>query len=233
MYRRHRLDGDEQHHLGQPRRHRYPKLGHDHDVENNQVYSSTRYGIYIISAGVARGNMVTSSGDTGIVLDNNTLAENNTVFANTNGITSNRNGVGNTVRNNRVFNNTVYGIAGFHEVLDRRQHGVWQSDRHRGPVVTAFTGDILNNVVYNNSLRGIYIQHGVSGTIIKNNSIYQPQGAGIELFDSSSNVELRNNIIEVQSGAAIIVPTNSQLGFKSNYNLIYTPVRARSATGAA
>jgi len=61
-------------------------------VENNQVFSSSRYGIYIISAGVARGNMVTTSGDTGIVLNNSTLAENNTVFANQNGITSNTSG---------------------------------------------------------------------------------------------------------------------------------------------
>ena len=201
-------------------------------VENNQVYSSSRYGIYLVSGAVARSNMVTSSADTGIVLDNSTLAENNTVFANQNGITANRNGVGSTIRNNRVFNNTVYGIAAFHESLIEGNTVFGNQTGIAGLLFSPFTGDILNNVIYNNSVRGISVERGVSGAVVKNNSIYQPQGVGIDIGNSSSNVELRNNIIEVQSGTAIVVATNSQVGFRSNYNLIYTPAPVRSATGA-
>ena len=191
-------------------------------VENNRISSSSRYGIYIVSAGVARNNVVSSSGDFGIRLDNGTLAENNTVFSNRHGILASHSGSG-IIRNNRVFNNTEWGIAGYHDALIEgntvfgNQYGIgaWNFN--------LFTGDIVNNVIYANTTHGIWFDRGGAGALVKNNSIYQPLGVGIELTNSSSNVELRNNIIEVQSGAAIVVPTNSQVGFKSNYNLIYTP----------
>ena len=62
----------------------------------------------------------------------------------------------------------------------------------------------------------------------ENNTVYQPLGDGVRVTasstsgDSSRNVTLSNNIIWTQSGYDINVSRESQLGFKSNYNLLYT-----------
>ncbi len=56
---------------------------------------------------------------------------------------------------------------------------------------------------------------------ITNNTVYQQVGDAVRV-QSSSNVTLRNNILWVQAGYDIYVPPDSQVGFTSDYNLLYT-----------
>src|SRR5262249_517802 len=82
---------------------------------------------------------------------------------------------------------------------------------------------IVNNLIYANLNQGILIQ-STSGlpTEVVNNTIYQPLGDAVDIQNNSQNVHLRNNILWTQSGFAIAVASNSQLGFASNFNIFVT-----------
>ncbi len=56
---------------------------------------------------------------------------------------------------------------------------------------------------------------------IVNNTIYEPQGDGIDILDQSKNIQLRNNIIWVESGFDISVTADSEVGFTSDFNILY------------
>ena len=82
---------------------------------------------------------------------------------------------------------------------------------------------LTNNLIYANFSQGILAESGPLGAgQIVNNTIYEPQGDGIDILDQSKNVQLRNNIIWVQSGYDISVTADSEVGFASDYNILYT-----------
>ncbi len=195
-------------------------------VVNNTVYGNQIAGIVDGVSTEVRDNVVYGNKD-GIVqllllggfgvVDSETFEpiDGNRVFGNTNaGITA----LGiSTVVGNVVYSNSI-GIEGADYLYINPLTGT-QSDTH-------FNGSILNNVVYANSTAGILIQ-GADGAQVTNNTVYQPLGVGVRVTESSSgnptqNVELRNNIIWTQVGYDINVYSNSQQGFDSNYNLLYT-----------
>ena len=82
---------------------------------------------------------------------------------------------------------------------------------------------INNNLIYANTNQGILVQAGGgAGTQIVNDTIYEPLGDGIDLQQHSTNVQLRNDIIWVQAGYDVNVASDSQAGFASDYNVLYT-----------
>ncbi|MFM8289704.1 MAG: beta strand repeat-containing protein, partial [Planctomycetaceae bacterium] len=75
------------------------------------------------------------------------------------------------------------------------------------------------------------IRVAVSNTQVINNTVYQPVGNAVLVENSVSNITLRNNILWVDAGYAIYVATNSQTGFNSDYNLLYTGPDVRANVG--
>ena len=74
--------------------------------------------------------------------------------------------VSSTVRGNVVYSNTI-GVQGAHFFYGSP---VDSSDLR-------FSGTIVNNVIYANSIAGILIT-GAAGGQVTNNTVYQPQGDG-------------------------------------------------------
>jgi parallel beta-helix repeat protein len=176
-------------------------------VAGNTVYENSEYGIYVAGATAAR-NVVYGNG-TGIEEDYavaSTILENR-VYANT--------GTGIRVRYDTIVQgNVVYSNAlGIEGVI--------------GPWGTSFTGTIANNLVYANANQGIKVSYG-SGAEIVNNTVYQRTGDAVRV-ESSSNTSLRNNVLWVESGYDLSVAADSQVGFHSDYNLLYVTGAGRTA----
>ena len=81
--------------------------------------------------------------------------------------------------------------------------------------------DIHHNVIYRNLGEGILLDRANAVTI-ENNTIYTPSGDCVRLQDGSSNVTLENNILWTDQGYDLYVATDSQQGFASDYNNLYT-----------
>ena len=79
---------------------------------------------------------------------------------------------------------------------------------------------VVNNLVYDNTTDGIQV-YGVHDSYrgIYNNTVIQPTGTALRMAVNGYNVHIRDNILEVGAGYAINVPSNSQSGFTSDYNL--------------
>ncbi len=194
-------------------------------IENNQVYDN--------STGITgqritiRNNTIWSNTNNGISLGSFTgisgldIAENNVVFDNTTGIFARGDSI---VRGNVAYNNSNAGIFGAESAVIVGNTAYANDIGVTGAFGfgSTFTGQLSNNIVYDNHSYGIVVGQGV-GALVNNNTVYQPAGIGIQVGDSSSNTTLRNNIIQTNADAAIEVTSNSQNGFSSNFNLIYTP----------
>src|SRR5205807_2676937 len=95
------------------------------------------------------------------------------------------------------------------------------------PVFYVFTGQVLNNLVYANkdagiSLSGLSIVFNIYGGPIVNNTVYQLTGDAIRIQGNFNNVHLRNNILWTASGYDIKLSSDSEVGFQSDYNDLYT-----------
>ena len=62
-----------------------------------------------------------------------------------------------------------------------------------------------------------------------NNTVYQPVGDAVLVQSSSQNVTLRNNILWVLAGYDLNVAADSQVGFNSDYNDLFTTVTGKVA----
>src|SRR5205085_737058 len=90
--------------------------------------------------------------------------------------------------------------------------------------ITTANGSLRNNLVYANGTQGVLVTG--SGAQVVNNTVYQTAGDAVHLADNLNGVQLRNNVLwAAGAGFAVNVPTSSQVGFASDYNLLY-------ATGA-
>ncbi|MEX0741688.1 MAG: right-handed parallel beta-helix repeat-containing protein, partial [Phycisphaeraceae bacterium] len=124
---------------------------------------------------------------------------------------------------NRVFGNQGEGIATRYDVDVRRnqvytnQHGIAVSGSSSFP----FSGEISNNVVYDNLDSGISVAH-LDEAAVLNNTIYQQVGVGVRLTEEATDFQLRNNIIWVDLGTALRVDSDTQPAFDSDYNLFWT-----------
>ena len=84
-----------------------------------------------------------------------------------------------------------------------------------------FSGQVANNLIYENANQGILITNYEQGTYT-NNTVYQPTGDAIDVVTNDKNVTLMNNILWAQAGYDIKVDPTSEVGFQSDYNDLYT-----------
>ncbi len=80
---------------------------------------------------------------------------------------------------------------------------------------------IVHNLIYRNTGTGIQVS-GDSDVRIGNNTLYSPVGDLIRISGGSSNVDVRNNVLWNESGYGIHVANDSQRGFFSDYNNLYS-----------
>ena len=78
-----------------------------------------------------------------------------------------------------------------------------------------------HNLIYRNTDQGILVDNG-HDISIENNTIYTPSGDGVRIRNAAYNVTLRNNILWTDSGYDLYVATDSQQGFVSDYNNLFT-----------
>ena len=91
-------------------------------------------------------------------------------------------------------------------------------------IQSAFSTDrIENNLVYNNSERGIRLSNGNNTIVFTNNTVMELDGHAFEAIATSQNYTLKNNILWA-GGAdhyAITVADGAQRNFASDYNLLH------------
>ena len=177
-------------------------------VLDNAVYGSigtnSSGGIYASNATVT-GNAVYGILGTGIEAADSTIVEENQVYDNTgDGILAES--ADDTISGNHVYANNI-GID------------VEDLDYATGLVVS-------NNVVEGNATYGIHAAvnsyGGNTALQLLNNTVIQETGNAIQVDSGSNNVQLLNNILWAQSGYDILVAPDSEVGFQSDYNDLYT-----------
>jgi autotransporter-associated beta strand protein len=154
--------------------------------------------------------------------------------------------IANDIHDNRKTDGTGIGIRGagvlgpggwggdLYNLIRGNDIGVWTLpgaevrfnriyDNTTGVYAGKDPGDpfVHHNLIYDNTGRGILVD-GAQGVDIRNNTIYSTAGNGVELTGSASNVDVRNNIIWTGSGVGLYVSADSQFGYTSDYNDLYT-----------
>ncbi len=173
------------------------------------IYGNTVYG-----QSVGNGN---SSG-IGIELDGNNPCSNNVIWGNVAGLYGLEAG---TVSNNRIFDNSVYGIV--EEAISNLVDNVIYSNGIGIRVNSSNTETIQNNLIYANTTAGISI-YGSSSISILSNTIYQTAGDVLAVTQGTTSLSVRNNILwdTASGGYDINIDGTSEAGFSSDYNLFYT-----------
>ncbi len=197
-------------------------------VSYNIVRENYQYGI---NAGgnvlVSYNNIYNNVNATGILVSDAT-AFHNQVFANNVGILANSNGA--VISDNQVFDNAGIGIHVYWNTLVQGNTvhdnavGV-QGDYLSYPNIP-YSGTITNNLIYQNSQDGILLNQA-GGAQVLNNTVDQAAGNAVAVDSSSSSVSLENNILWAQSGYDINVTPDSEVGFHSDYNDLYTTATGR------
>ena len=190
-------------------------------IHDNSITGFTTDGIFDSSSGPVYGNQVSSSG-TGIYSQGSAIIYGNTVHNDTTGLS----GYGSFGGSDWSAPNLVYsnqtGIAAFgasSAAFNRVYSNVVGIDLHD-------TASANHNLVYRNSNLGILVD-GAHNLAVLNNTVYIPAGyAGspdaIRLQGGANNITLENNILWSDSGYDLYATTDSQIGFKSDYNNLYT-----------
>ena len=205
----------------------------------NKFHDNVEYGIWTSAPGAnitVAGNAVTNNGGSGagsvgvgILLGDATSATGNVVSGHYRGIVT---GAG-PVTNNRVFDSADFGVANFGtapltgNVVYRNRVGIYVQPPFAGPAVR-------NNLVYANSYRGIW-HNGGSNARVENNTVYQATGDAVRIEGASAfGAGVRNNILwtggpaanppgnSPLTGFAISLDAASEIGFRSDYNLLFT-----------
>ena len=202
-------------------------------VSGNLVRNNSRSGIYASGDVLVTGNTVfgqSAAGAIGILVSNPTYdttdVTQNAVHDNSEGIVTDGSGAGYniTVERNRVYHNSVDGIRVYNNV------SVLANQVYSNPVgivAAGFSGVIANNLDYANTNQALTLT--ANGAQIDNNDLYQPVGDAVLVDGGSQNVRLFNNIIWVLAGYDLNVSSDSQAGWKSDYNL-FNKGQAASAT---
>jgi hypothetical protein len=129
-----------------------------------------------------------------------------------------------TIDHNRGYANYGVGVHG------RGQTAVLGNDLYNNGVgilgergnTYLWVGTVANNLVYNDGTQGIWIRQGQDAPVT-NNTVYEPGAADAVTVDTASTgVRLRNNILWVMAGHDLNVAADSEIGFTSDYNDLYT-----------
>ncbi|TAK78891.1 MAG: hypothetical protein EPO12_11675, partial [Aquabacterium sp.] len=180
----------------------------------NLVYNNRDGGIYAYYGAVVAGNTVyghNSANAWGIYGYSNVAVRSNVVFSNTQGVYT----WYGSVENNRVYNHTAEGVrAENSDVLGNVIYSNAVGLRTYAYGNTPRTA--RGNLIYGNTQAGAVVTG--DGLTFINNTVVQAAGDAIKVADAS-NVSLYNNILGADAGYALSVASNSQIGFKSDYNL--------------
>jgi parallel beta-helix repeat protein len=193
-------------------------------VVDNHVFDNSYRGIDVTGNVQVVGNTASGHTNAGIWVKQNAEAISNTAYGNARGVVAGDTYGSAVARNNHVFDNSEFGILAYRSSLV--EGNVSYSNRTGLGGFFAgsyFTGTLVNNVSYDNQSEAVLIDRAAAGARVVNNTLYQPQGNGLVVRNQSSGVDVRNNILWVAAGTAITVNGDSQNGFTSDYNLIYTP----------
>ena len=189
-------------------------------ITSNNI-SQSDYGVFVGSGTSTVSLNAVSNNQTGIYsYSGSTQVFGNTVFANVTGIEG-YGTLGGTdwASANDVYNNTATGIRAYggDTVQFNKIHG-----NPLGVLVSnGGTVVIQNNLIYGSSGRGILVDNA-SGVTIESNTVRFSAGEPVWLQNHTANVGLRNNILWTDSGYDLYVATDSQVGFSSDYNNLYT-----------
>ncbi|MCC5830830.1 MAG: right-handed parallel beta-helix repeat-containing protein, partial [Phycisphaeraceae bacterium] len=198
----------------------HPELGRGNIVHNNATHG--------ISAGtnvLVAGNVIydhNSPGRRGIWLRNNADAYANVVFDNHDGIHAA--GTQHLIQANRVYSNNR-GIF-LNTAGDVRENVVY-SNNIGIELIAWFRGTVANNLIYANNQASLLVGiiNGSNQSTVReitNNTIVASGHDAVRIM-TSQNTRLLNNIIQVEGGHGIYVSTDSQAGFRSDYNLFHVP----------
>ncbi len=190
----------------------------------NRVHDNSWYGIYALGNVTVAGNAVyghLGGSNYGIVTDYYPYIVGNVVFNNGNGIATNSQ-LG--IKNNRVYGNAGIGIYANGNVLE--EGNVVYSNAIG---IQSLNGTLTNNLIYANSTQAVLLNGGTAA-LLRSNTIHQVQGDGVRIQSGARNVQLRNNIFWVQTGSALSVSNDSQVGFSSDFNLFHTTGSGSIAT---
>ncbi len=201
-------------------------------IYDNSVTGFTTDGIFDDSSGPVFGNQVSFSA-TGIYSQGTAIIYANIVHDNATGVAGYGTFGGNEwsstnnpllpseMRPNDIYNNqTGVSVYGSSSVAFNKIHAnVVGIDLHD-------TTAINHNLIYRNTAQGILVD-GAHDLTIQNNTIYIPAGYSgspdaILLRGHATNIALRDNILWADSGYDLYVNTDSQVGFTSDYNNLYT-----------
>ena len=80
--------------------------------------------------------------------------------------------------------------------------------------------------LFRNPGRAVMVDHS-SNVSIQSNTVYTPAGDGLRIQDGAASVSVTNNILWTDGGYDLYVTTDSQQGFVSDYNNLYTTDPAR------
>lgn len=209
---------------------------------NNNVSSTTAVvGSETFEAG--EGNRIFNNSSSGVQVDmrNNVLLVGNAIYRSGSGSGEGRgiearsgevrgnvifgHGIGiysffsNTIAENRLYDNADYGMflngssaeSIYRNVVYDSDIGIYSNSNS--------ANTYRNNLVYNTTSYGIYHRQG-NNAVFENNTISVSSGDALRLRDAT-NATLRNNILQVNNGTAILLDTNSQPGFDSDFNLFH------------
>ncbi len=189
------------------------------EIRNNTIAGFTNYGVYAPANAALHDNQI-SGGGTGVFYNGTS----NKVFANN--IHHNQIGLSGdgligqadwtAVQSNDIHDNDIG--------IDAKAGTTVQFNRIRNNTIgirAASNAIIHNNVLFGNTAQSILVSGGQNVSIVSN-TIYAPAGDGVRIIGTSKNVSVQNNIVWAQGGYDLYVATDSQTGFASDYNNLFT-----------
>jgi len=187
-------------------------------VRNNQTHDNSSTGINASTNVLVVDNTVygqSGTGDLGIDIFR-AIAQGNEVYNNYNGI---RQSTSTVVRNNIVYFNSNWGISTTTSsaLVENNQIysnaiGLWLSAG-----TTNSSNQANNNVIYANSTSAVVLERGQQRFF--NNTVDQVGGTAVLVQGGAKNIQIYGNILRVEDAVGLDVADNSQVSFKSDYNI--------------
>ncbi len=205
--------------------------------QGNLIYGNTNAGIEAVGGVTIVGNSIyNQTNGTGLVLggmgySGTVQALDNVIYGNASGVSDNPCS-SEVISANLIYNNSGTAITAYSDdvisqnVIYGNGNGVVGEEGICDGYPMPFSGQILNNLIYNNynatnsTGAGITIVTG-SGAQILNNTVVQNGGDALDVSGGTTGLQVRDNIFEVNSGYVLNVATDSQTGFASDYNDLY------------
>ena len=194
-------------------------------ISNNTVSGAGDIGIYAYAGYQApttiSGNTVSGAANVGVQVDSGAVAKNNETFGNGTGIVVKS---GSIATGNLIHDN-IYGVIDGNGSTTISGNTIY--DNQYGTDFQNYA-NFSNNLLYGNTVAGIYSDAGGANPTITNNTIVQTSGTAVDLTYSylgngGSSWRFQNNIIDA-SGAgtqAWVVALASEINFASDWNDIH------------